>query len=35
MPDPADLFDNAYDWLSAADIKRVFVDNPAGLYGFA
>lgn len=35
MPNPADLFDNAYDWLSAADIKRVFVDNPARLYGFA
>jgi predicted TIM-barrel fold metal-dependent hydrolase len=35
IPDPADLFDSTYDWLLSADIKRVFVDNPAHLYGFA
>jgi predicted TIM-barrel fold metal-dependent hydrolase len=34
MPNTADLFDLAYDWLSAADLQLVFVDNPARLYGF-
>jgi predicted TIM-barrel fold metal-dependent hydrolase len=34
MPNPTDLFDVAYNWFSEADIKRVFVDNPARLYGF-
>jgi predicted TIM-barrel fold metal-dependent hydrolase len=34
IPNPADLLDNAYEWLSDDEIKRVFVDNPARLYGF-
>lgn len=34
MPNTADLFDLTWEWLSANDRQRVFVDNPARLYGF-
>ena len=34
MPNTADLFELMWDWLSAGDRQRVFVDNPARLYGF-
>jgi predicted TIM-barrel fold metal-dependent hydrolase len=34
MPNTADLFELTWEWLSACDRQRVFVDNPARLYGF-
>ncbi len=34
MPNTADLFELTWEWLSARDRQRVFVDNPARLYGF-
>ncbi|MDP1604775.1 MAG: amidohydrolase family protein [Legionella sp.] len=34
MPNTTALFDLAWRWLSPPDPQRVFVDNPARLYGF-
>ncbi len=34
MPNTTDLFERTYEWLSPSDAQRVFVDNPARLYGF-
>jgi predicted TIM-barrel fold metal-dependent hydrolase len=34
MPNTTDLFELANSWLSTSDAQRVFVDNPARLYGF-
>lgn len=34
MPNTADLFELTWEWLSAGDRQRVFVDNPRRLYGF-
>lgn len=34
MPNTTDLFELANSWMSKADAQRIFVDNPARLYGF-
>jgi Amidohydrolase len=34
MPNTADLFELSWEWLSADDRQRVFVDNPRRLYSF-
>lgn len=34
MPNTTDLFETVNSWLSPADVARVFVENPARLYGF-
>ncbi len=35
MPNTTDLFEAASAWVSPSEAQRVFVDNPARLYGFA
>ncbi len=34
MPNTTDLFETVNSWISPADVARVFVENPARLYGF-
>jgi predicted TIM-barrel fold metal-dependent hydrolase len=34
MPNTTDLFELADSWMSRSNAQRIFVDNPANLYGF-
>jgi predicted TIM-barrel fold metal-dependent hydrolase len=34
MPNTTELFETVDSWLSPAEAGRVFVQNPARLYGF-